>query len=103
MNDDFYDNDYDLDMGVDIDEHPVTTLAAERLFGGEDGFLTYGREQRGSMTNITETLPEIDSRASEAISVEEVASPIDSTRPVLPQLFGLSGQNEQLQAQQLVH
>ena len=61
--------------------------------------MTFGREQRESMTNITDTLPEIDSRAFEAISVEEVASPIDSTRPDLPQRFGLSGQNEQLQAQ----
>ena len=35
MDDDFYDNDYNLDMGEEIDEHPVATPAAERLFRGE--------------------------------------------------------------------
>ena len=51
------------------------------------------------MTERTDTLSEIDSRPSEAIPVQKVASPIDSTRPVLPQLFGLGGQTEPLQAQ----
>ena len=41
MNEDSVDNDYDLEMGEDDDEHAVTTPAAERLFGGEDGFQTY--------------------------------------------------------------
>ena len=51
------------------------------------------------MTNRTNTLSEIDSRPSEAIPVKEVASPIDSTRPVRPQLLGLGGQTEPTQAQ----
>ena len=51
------------------------------------------------MTDRTDTLSEIDSRPSEAIPVQKVASLIDSTRPVLPQLFGLGGQTELLQAQ----
>ena len=51
------------------------------------------------MTIGTDTLSEIDSRPSEAIPVKEMASPIDSTRHVLPQLFGLCGQTEATQAQ----
>ena len=46
------------------------------------------------MTNRTGTLSEMDSQPSEAIPVQKVASPIDSTRPILPQLFGLGGQTE---------
>ena len=57
MNDDSVDNDYDLEMSEDDDEHAVTTPAAERLSGGEDGFQTYGREQRRSTTNTTDMLP----------------------------------------------
>ena len=99
MNDDSEINDYDLDFSNDADELTITSPAAERLLGGDDGYQTYGCEQRGSMTNRTDTLSEIDSRPSEAIPVKEVASPIDSTRPVLPQLFGLGGQTEPTQAQ----
>ena len=51
MNDDLCINDYDLDMSNDVDELPITSPAAARLFGGDDGYQTYGREQRGSMTN----------------------------------------------------
>ena len=47
----------------------------------------------------TDTLSEIDSRRSEAIPVKEMASPIESTRQVLQQLFGLDCQTEPL----LVH
>jgi hypothetical protein len=57
-NNDFDMDDYDLEASEDVNEHPVTTLAAERLFGGEDNFQTYVREQQESMTNITDTLPE---------------------------------------------
>ena len=46
MNDDFCDNGYGLDMSNDADEHPVTSPAAARLFGGDDGYQTYVREQR---------------------------------------------------------
>ena len=40
----------------------MTSPAAERLFGGDAGYQTYGREQRGSMANKTDTLSEIDLR-----------------------------------------
>ena len=96
MNDD---NDYDLDMSNDADEHPVTSPAAARLSGGDDGYQTYVREQRGSMRIGTDTLSEIDSRPCETIPVKEMASTIDSTRHVLSQFFGLGGQTEPLQAQ----
>ena len=39
-NNDFDMNDYDLEVSEDVDEHPVTTPAAERLSGGEDNFQT---------------------------------------------------------------
>ena len=45
-------NDYELDMSNDADELPITSPAAARLFGGDDGYQTYGREQRGSMTDV---------------------------------------------------
>ena len=99
MDDDLCDNDYDLDMSNDADEHSVTSQVAARLFGGDDGYQTYVREQRGSMTIGTDTLSEIDSRSSEAIPLKEMASPVDSTLRVLPQLVGLGGQTEPLQAQ----
>ena len=99
MNDDFCDNDYDLDMSDHADELPITSPAAARLFGGIGGYQIYGREQRGSMTKGTVTFSDIDSRLYEATPFKEVASPIDSTRPVLPQLFGLGGQTESTQAQ----
>ena len=99
MTDHLCTNDYDLDMSDHVDALPITSPAAERLFGGDDGYQAYGRKQRRSMTDRTDTLSEIDSRPSKAIAVQKVASPIDSTRPVLPQLFGLSGQTELLQAQ----
>ena len=51
------------------------------------------------MTKGADTFSEIDSRLYEATPVKEVASPIDSTRQVLPQLFGLGGQTEPTQAQ----
>ena len=54
-------HDYDLDMSNDADELPITSPAAAHLFGGDDGYQTYGREQQGSMTNRTDTLSEIDS------------------------------------------
>ena len=40
MDEDLCDNTihYDLDMGNDADEHPVTSPAAARLFGGDDGY-----------------------------------------------------------------
>ena len=81
-----------------MDEHPVATPAAERHIGGDGTFLTYGRGQRESMTDIIDTLPEIDSGAFEAIPVLEMATPIESTRQALPQLFGLGGQTGHLQA-----
>ena len=37
MNDDVCINDYDLDMSDDVDELPITSPAAERPFGGDDG------------------------------------------------------------------
>ena len=43
-NDDVCINDYDLDMSDDADELPITSPAAERPFGGDDGYQTYGRE-----------------------------------------------------------
>ena len=76
MNDDFCDNDYDLDMSNDADEHPVTSPSAARHFGGEDGYQTYMREQRGSTTIFADMLSEIDSRPSETIPVKEMATPI---------------------------
>ena len=93
------DDDYDLDPDSDVNERPVTTPAAERVFGGADNFQTYGREQREPMTNITDTLPEAVSRSFEAMPVLEMATPIESTRQDLPQLFGLDGQTGPLQAQ----
>ena len=76
-------------MSDHVDALCITSPAAERLFGGDEGYQTYGREQRQSMTDRTDTVSEIDSRPSEAIPVQKLASPIDSTRPVLPQCFGL--------------
>ena len=80
-------------MSNDVDEHLVTSPAAAHLLGGDDSYQTYVREQRGSMTKYvkigTDTLSEIDSRPSEATPVKEMASPVDSTRHILPQLFGL--------------
>ena len=92
-------NDNDLDMSDHADALHITSPAAERLFGGIGGCQTYGRDQRRSMTNRTDVFSETDSRLSEAILVQKVASPIDSTRPVPSQLFGLGGQTEPLQAQ----
>ena len=43
MNDDSCDNDFNLDMSNDSDEHPVTSPAAARLSGGDDGYQTYPR------------------------------------------------------------
>ena len=74
MNDGSGIHDYDLDMSHDVGMPPITSPAAARLFGGDDGYQTYGREQRGSMTNTTDTLSEINSRPSEAIPVQKVAS-----------------------------
>ena len=45
-----------------------------------------------------DTLPKFTSRSSEAIPVKEMATPIDSTRRVLPQCFSLDGQTEATQA-----
>ena len=41
------------------------------------------------MTIETDTLSEIDSRPSETIPVKEMANPVESTRHVFPQDFGL--------------
>ena len=62
MTDDLCTNDYDLDMSDHVDALPITSSAAERLFGGDDGYQTYEREQRRSMKIRTDTLSEIDSR-----------------------------------------
>ena len=35
MNDDFCDNDYDMDMSNDADEHPVTTVQRLHVFSEE--------------------------------------------------------------------
>ena len=45
-----------------------------------------------------DTLPEFTQRSFEAIPVEEMATPIDSTRRVPPQFFSLDGQTEATQA-----
>ena len=44
VNDDSGINDYDLDMSNDADELPIsiTSSATSRLFGGDDGYQTYG-------------------------------------------------------------
>ena len=47
----------------------------------------------------TDMLAEIESRSFEAIPVKEMATPIDSARRGLPQLFGLDGQTGPPQAQ----
>ena len=94
MNDDFCDNDYDLDMSDHADELPITSPAAARLFAD----IGEATRTKGSITKGTDTFSEIDSRLYEVTPVKEVASPIDSTRPVLPQLFGLGGQTEPTQA-----
>ena len=98
MPDDVCTNDYDLDMSAHVDALAIASPAAERLFGGMASWqlskfrlMTASSVQRRSMTDRTDTLSEIDSRPSEAIPVQKVASPIASTRPVLPQFFGLSG------------
>ena len=88
----FTDNDYDLEMSEDGDERAEVSPADERLYGGEDRFQIYGREQRGSATMSTEMLAEIESRSFDANPVKEMATPIESTRRGLPQLFGLDGQ-----------
>ena len=98
VNEDFLDNDYDLELGEDDDERAVTTPAADRSFGGTESFKNYGREQRGSTTNITDMPPEIDSRAVGAMPVFGMATPIESTQQDLPQLFGLGGHTGPLQA-----
>ena len=95
----FTDNDYDLEMSEDGDERAEISPAAERLSGGADRFQIYGREQRGSATMSTDMLAEIESRSFDANPVKEMATPIESTRRGLPQLFGLDGQTGPPQAQ----
>ena len=99
VKDDFVDNDYDLKYDSDVDKIPVITPAAERLFGGADSFQTYMREQRESTTRSSDRLAEIEPRAFDTIPIKEVATPIESTRRGLPQLFGLGGQTGPPQAQ----
>ena len=52
MLDDVCTNDYDLhlDISDNVDALPITSPAAERLFGSYDGYQTNGRKQRRSMT-----------------------------------------------------
>ena len=99
VKDDFVDNDYDLKYDSDVDKIPVTTPAAERLLGGADSFQTYMREQRESTTRSSDRLAEIETRAFDTIPIKEVATPIESTRRGLPQLFGLGGLTGPPQAQ----
>ena len=65
----------DLDMSDHVDAPPSPSPSAERLFGGLDGYLIYGREQRRSMTERTDMLSEIDSRPPEAILGSESGEP----------------------------
>ena len=99
VKDDFVDNDYDLKYDSDVDKIPVITPAAERLLGGADSFQTYMREQRESTTRSSDRLAEIETRAFDTIPIKEVATPIESTRRGLPQLFGLGGLTGPPQAQ----
>ena len=90
---------YDLDMNNDADEHPSASPSATRHFRGEDGYQTYVREQLGSTSKSTDMLSEIESRLSDTIPIKKMVTPIESTRQVLPQRFGIGGQTGPLQAQ----
>ena len=53
------------------------------------------------MTEKTDKHSEFDSRSPEAIPVQEVASPIESTPPVFPQRLRLNSQTEHSQAEEM--
>jgi hypothetical protein len=97
--DDFCDDDYDVDYDIDDDEVPVANPSAERQFGDDGDFQSYVREQRGYPSMDPNRVPKIKSRSFESIPVKEMATPIDSARRGLPQLFGLDGQTGPPQAQ----
>ena len=96
-NDDFCDNDYELGDDNDADKIPVTGPSAE-LPLGDDSFQAFLSEQRGYPSMDPDAIRKFTSRLPETKPVKEMATPIDSTRRGLPQIFRLDGQTEATQA-----
>ena len=71
------------------------SAASARQFGDSGNHMIVACEKRLSITNKINTHGNFDSRLLQAISVKEVASQIEQTSLVLPQLFRLDGQTGQ--------